>query len=589
MPRKGPATETIQRGRLRIGDDWHAIELIARSQANPLKAIAEMVENSIDAKATHIAIVRGRAGGELYLRVGDDGRGVPMDAEGNPDFRYVATHICDSIKRRLEDREKQGVHGEFGIGLLGFWSLGEELRMVSRASSGGLQEMTMRRSQRTYAVVPVRGALPLPGCEVTVSGLHAATRNLVTGEKIQRYLAAELRDRIRATGVAIDVEDKVARKSFVVRPREFEGERIDVPRRVGEVSVELYLRYPREGETMQVAVCRDGVRVKTSLLDLPGFDHEPWTLNRFEGILDFAGLRLAAGQRESVAIDERFEAFGEAVRVLEPLLVEIVRTREEADLERASRSTLQSIARAIREAIRELPDDYAWFDVAGSAAGSQEGDGAPVEDSAEAEASEGAGERSLFDERPGPLASLTLRPAKATVEPGSEKPFAASARDANGRRIDVGVAYLWRIAEGAGALRPTGRRAIFVAPPEPGVARVEVLAESGDVALTAEAEITIGRMDARTGNARAKGLPEYVLVRHPAEAWRSRYDAEKNRIEVNTGHRDYVACRTTAAAARRYIAKLYAKEIVLQSFPDATGASILERMIELLQRMESRL
>jgi len=38
-------------GRLRIGDDWNAITIIALSQSNPLKAVAELVENSIDANA----------------------------------------------------------------------------------------------------------------------------------------------------------------------------------------------------------------------------------------------------------------------------------------------------------------------------------------------------------------------------------------------------------------------------------------------------------------------------------------------------------------------------------------------------------
>jgi hypothetical protein len=33
-------------GKLRIGDDWNAIRIIALSQSNPLKAIAEFVENS---------------------------------------------------------------------------------------------------------------------------------------------------------------------------------------------------------------------------------------------------------------------------------------------------------------------------------------------------------------------------------------------------------------------------------------------------------------------------------------------------------------------------------------------------------------
>ena len=37
------------RGKLKIGDDWNAITIIALSQSNPLKAIAELVENCIDA------------------------------------------------------------------------------------------------------------------------------------------------------------------------------------------------------------------------------------------------------------------------------------------------------------------------------------------------------------------------------------------------------------------------------------------------------------------------------------------------------------------------------------------------------------
>ena len=91
-----------QRGKLRIGNDWNAITIIALSQSNPLKAIAELVENSIDARATTIMIIRGRSEGSHYLEVRDNGQGVPRDADGRPDFRYVATHICDSVKRRLK-------------------------------------------------------------------------------------------------------------------------------------------------------------------------------------------------------------------------------------------------------------------------------------------------------------------------------------------------------------------------------------------------------------------------------------------------------------------------------------------------------
>src|SRR5881396_4211518 len=64
-------------GKLRIGDDWNAIRIIALSQANPLKAVAEFVENSMDAQATTITIMRDREHGAHYLTVRDDGEGVP--------------------------------------------------------------------------------------------------------------------------------------------------------------------------------------------------------------------------------------------------------------------------------------------------------------------------------------------------------------------------------------------------------------------------------------------------------------------------------------------------------------------------------
>src|SRR4249920_227780 len=84
-------------GRLRIGDDWNAITIIALSQSNPLKAVAEFVENSIDARAKHVVIVRGKEQGEPYLSITDDGEGIPRDENGVPNFRYVATHIGDSL------------------------------------------------------------------------------------------------------------------------------------------------------------------------------------------------------------------------------------------------------------------------------------------------------------------------------------------------------------------------------------------------------------------------------------------------------------------------------------------------------------
>jgi Histidine kinase-, DNA gyrase B-, and HSP90-like ATPase/MAPEG family len=199
------------RGKLRIGDDWNAITIIALSHSSPLKAIAELVENSIDAKARNVAITRGRDSGRHFLAIRDDGEGVPPDCDGRPDFPYVATHICDSVKHRLKAEGKSGLQGEFGIGLLSFWTLGDELTMTSTGVDQRAYQMVMRRGDPSYAVAPRRALFGEGGTEVRIAPLLDGVRAL-SGEKIQWYLAAELRDRIRRTGVRINVVDRLARK-----------------------------------------------------------------------------------------------------------------------------------------------------------------------------------------------------------------------------------------------------------------------------------------------------------------------------------------------------------------------------------------
>ncbi len=135
------ATETASTdtgGDLRIGDQWNAITILAHSQTHPLKAVCELTENAIDAGAMNIEFQRFRKGGETWMQITDDGGGVVLNHEGLANFRYIATHICDSMKRKLDDLERKGVHGEYGIGLLSFWTLAANcawfLRIATAAS-----------------------------------------------------------------------------------------------------------------------------------------------------------------------------------------------------------------------------------------------------------------------------------------------------------------------------------------------------------------------------------------------------------------------------------------------------------------------
>ena len=148
-----PVQKEQNAGKLKIGNIWNAISYIALSQQNPLKAVAEFVENSIDAHAVNIVIIRGKEKGADYLRINDDGDGIPRDENNIPDFKYVATHICDSIKKRLKKEGASGIQGEFGIGLLSFWTIGEHLTMTSSGEDGRTFQLIMTRKKPGYSII----------------------------------------------------------------------------------------------------------------------------------------------------------------------------------------------------------------------------------------------------------------------------------------------------------------------------------------------------------------------------------------------------------------------------------------------------
>ncbi len=128
-----------------------------------------------------------------------------------PDFDYVATHICDSIKRQLLHDDRKGIEGEFGIGLLSFWMVGEELVLTSTGADGRAYQMHMRKGHPSYSIVQKHVLFQSAGTELMIHPLLQGIRSL-SGEKIQWYLASELRDRIRHSGACVEVIDRQARK-----------------------------------------------------------------------------------------------------------------------------------------------------------------------------------------------------------------------------------------------------------------------------------------------------------------------------------------------------------------------------------------
>jgi hypothetical protein len=595
------------RGKLRIGDDWNAIRIIALSQSNPLKAVAEFVENSVDAHAKTITITRGRERGAHYLAIKDDGDGVPRDAEGLPDFKYVATHICDSIKRRLKaDGHGTGVQGEFGIGLLSFWTVGDTLTMTSTGSDQRAYQMTMTKGDPRYSVTPRRVLFADAGTELRISPLLEGIRTL-SGEKIQWYLASELRDRIRDANVRITVVDKLARKQFEVEPRQFEGRLLHqlplIRTSYGEAYAELYLAEPADNS--RVALTRLGTRIIEDLASLAGLDHAPWTSRYVQGLIDVPFLNITPGTRSGIVQDERYAALVAAIEPMEAHVRDLIAQQQRAEEEQASQQSLRAIQRAFHEALLALPrEEYDWFDIQARAhrevrASKPNGDGTTVgselEDAMLGLSEPGpsdAPQRQFFDFA-GPLYGVVISPAASTMPLNDVRKFRALPRDRSRRRVHDDLRFRWDILEGGGLLRSVADQEIeYRSPATPGLARLRVTVTQRETSCSAEALVTITEsLEAAISPAAVttRGLPGYTFERAAGELWRSRFDIARNIIVVNSGHRDFVFATRNRALQLRYLVRLYVKELVLRNFSGLPADQLLERMIELSLHAEANL
>lgn len=624
-------------GKLKIGDHWNAITIIALSQTNPLKAIAEFVENSIDAKAKNITILRGKQHNEYYLKVMDDGEGIT-------DFNYVATHIGDSIKRKLKSQGIEGIQGEFGIGLLSFWTVGEELTITSHSSDGKIRRMKLVKGNPAYFIEEISSLFDRRGTELHIQPILPGIRQL-TGEKIQNYLASELRDRISKSGVHIRISDKTMRKELVVEPRKFHGRllhNLPEPKSpLGDIYLELYLAQPSSDNV--IGLYRRGTRIIPSITQIDRFNRQPWSSKYLEGIIDVSFLQLTPGTRDGFIYDDSFDSFSIALEGVENALMETIKAQEKAEEEEASKTILNKVTRALREAFLYLPqEEYGWLSVnarksvkglddSPETASPEEGSDPNAEetmgdadkkpgnglalstdaskDSLQPENYKGEPPIPIYDFRfrdggrtfqnellnlPGPIYSLSITPGKCILPVGGTKKLKAVVRDRQKRPIETDLLFEWSILEGAGKIEPTdGSFVTYTASDEPGLTMIELKALQGNIGKTATTTITVTAelipQKESSASGLRKGLPGYTYQKAPGELWRSKFDEENSLVVINNAHADFVYASKTIISRLRYIARLFAKELVMINFPEASKEEILERLVELTLYTEEHL
>jgi hypothetical protein len=303
---------------LEAGNDL--VERLAHEN-DPVKAVVELVWNSLDADAHSVAVAlhRNEADGVTGVEVADDGHGMAPE-ELSSAFRWVG----NSWKRmaRRSKGEQRPLHGRFGQGRLRAFALGTQIEWVTVADS--IDGMRLRSVIRSS----VNARNDFDVSDPARSDEGTGTRFVASGrDALDRLDADTARDRITATFAPY----LLSRDDIEIV---YDGSRIQ-PEDVIDFDTTYDLEWEHDGVSRQaklrviewtagneraIHLC-DGEGVPVDALDTaPAADfrysayvmwdemlehHNEWILAKLESTPSVLGMLLADVDR---ALDEHFEA-----------------------------------------------------------------------------------------------------------------------------------------------------------------------------------------------------------------------------------------------------------------------------------------
>jgi len=504
----------------------------------------------------------------------------------------VATHICDSLKRKLKSEGNDSLQGEFGIGLLGFWAIGQNMTISSLDDNGNVWDMTMSKGDAGYHVQQRPVLMTTQGTEIIIQPIQTSS-SVFSGEKICSFLADELSERIKTTGVEIIVKDVAGKFEQVVKPKDYSGEFIDLPDYLKDIldpHLDLDIYFKSFPKNRKVALFKHGTRVIDNVCSIEALNHSPWDSGYFTGKIDYGFINLSPATRLGVVDDDHLKTLIKKLRPLEDYLKDFIFEHEISARKKSTDASRRSIKSALKEALLALHKEGFQFRKKSHPLSLEQisKEKTYQDDFFEPTVTPEENGQKLFFEIAGSLHSAFVSPTSTALQINSVMEFQAIGRDKQRRVIDDISEIDWKVIEGTLALRSTTHNtAQFQAPDKPGIARIRATLTHRGVIKYAEALVTISTQATNPMESESDDeeldleIPDMELVEKHGELWRSSYDQDKFMMYVNSGHRDYIFASRNNQMLTRYIAKLYCKELVLINSHHKSAVEIMDQFVQI--------
>jgi len=335
----------MNKGKLKIGDESYALELLSNvAGADPRRPIRELVENAADAEATSITVVINKRASVPYIVCRDNGKGIPFR-----DLMKLPENICNSIKRRMK-MKTGGVHG---IGLLGFNTIGDRLRIVSRSRDSPDTAALELEGLREFMEIPVERPLDEPGTEVYIYGIDRE-KKLLNSDRLVEYFAEEFEEHLIEGRFKLEVQQD-SRRIPVTRDRIVVGTPIITGRTIttqwGDVVVTI--NYGGRGG---VRLVKRGITIVNNIAVLPDIEDDLWRSGKISGSIRFDSINVSTDKKTPVR-DDLFKSLILIIKGIGPEISQAVKTLEEQENERSRERLHRYLASRLDEVLKELHFD----------------------------------------------------------------------------------------------------------------------------------------------------------------------------------------------------------------------------------------